>query len=73
MDKSTVVLSKTKIDSDLHKFEWSKKPRLKKRLSIFYMQNTTVIEKDKITAKGFVGKDHNCKEVLGHLHANALL
>jgi len=32
-----------------------------------------LLQKDKITAKGFVGKDHNCKEVFGHLHANALL
>lgn len=45
MDKSTVVLSKTKIDSDLPKFEWSKKQRLKKRLSIFYKQTATVIGK----------------------------
>jgi hypothetical protein len=45
MDKSTVVLSKTKIDSDPPKLEWSKKPRLKKRLSIFYKQTATVIGK----------------------------
>jgi hypothetical protein len=45
MDKSTVVLSKTKIDSDPPKFEWSKKPKLKKRLSIFYKQTATVIGK----------------------------
>ena len=51
-----------------------KKAKIKKKIEYLLQTNCySYCKKNKITAKGFVGKDHNCKEVFGHLHANALL
>ena len=49
-----------------------KKVRIKKKIKYLFKRMLQLLQKNKITAKGFVKKHQNCKEVFSHLHTNAI-